>query len=90
MKPCFVLEDVYVGGQFFVLGHINATLEHLFASLCVCVCVCINQLSPPPSLPVVYGSPAGRHISLPFDGDTDDSWLLGGCLFSLRLVVSPP
>lgn len=46
------------------------------------ICVCINQLSPPPSLPVVYGSAAGRHISLPpFDGDTNDSWLLEAVCF---------
>lgn len=30
----------------------------------------------PPSLPVVYGSAVGSHISLPFDGDTHDSWPL--------------
>lgn len=66
-------------------GHIDA----IVACLCVCVRVCINQLSPPPSLPVVYGSPAGSHISLPFDGGTHDSWVLGARLFSLRLVVSP-
>lgn len=29
----------------------------------------------PPSVPVVYGSTAGSRNSLPFDGDTGDSWL---------------
>lgn len=38
--------------------------------------MCINPLTPPSSLPVVYGSPAGSHISLSFDDDTRDSWLL--------------
>lgn len=31
----------------------------------MCTFAQINQPSPPPSLPVVYGSPVGSHISLP-------------------------
>lgn len=49
----------------------HAQLEYIHAW--VCICVRINHLSPPPSLPVVYGGSAGSHISLPFDGDTHDS-----------------
>lgn len=48
---------------------------HRATPIVVHICMCINQLSPPPSLPVVYGSPAGSHIGLLFDGDTHDSWL---------------
>lgn len=39
------------------------------------VCEEAVTLASPPSLPVVYGSTAGSRISLPFDGDTGDSWL---------------
>lgn len=56
--------------------------------MCTSTFVCINQLSPPPSLPVVYGSPAGSHISLPLWWW--HTWFMAfrDRLFSLRLLVS--
>lgn len=39
------------------------------------VCEEASTSASPPSLPVVYGRTAGSRISLPFDGDTGDSWL---------------
>lgn len=74
MELCFF----QVVGELCVFVHGCACTT---TSMHLPVCVCINQLSPPPSLPVVYGSPVGSHISLPFDGDTHDSWLLGAVCF---------